>query len=185
MHQRLVPEIEALRPRVLFLGDSITQAWATTGRAVWTRFFAPLRAGNAGIVGERTQGLLWRLDDGALPSVPPELVVLLIGTNNIPHTNAEYVARGILAVIAKLVEKLPNTKLLLLGLLPRGAEADDRFRLQVGEVNRLLQLEAKAPHLRLLDLGGAVLEPDGTLSPAISPDGLHFLPRATNGWGRL
>jgi tetratricopeptide (TPR) repeat protein/lysophospholipase L1-like esterase len=182
MHHRLVSEMEALRPRVLFLGDSITQAWGIAGRAVWTSVFAPLPSGNAGIAGERTQGLLWRLDNGALPSAPPELVVLLIGTNNIPYTKAEYVARGIQAVIAKLVEKLPDTKLLFLGLLPRGAAADDRFRLRVNDVNRLLQRNAGAPHLRFVDLGATLLEPDGTLSPTISPDGLHF---SSEGYERL
>ncbi len=182
MHQRLVPEMEALRPRVLFLGDSITQAWGIAGKSVWTKLFAPLPAGNAGIAGDRTQGLLWRLDNGALPSVPPDLVVLLIGTNNIPHTKTEYVARGVQAVVAKLVEKLPDTKILLLGLLPRGSAPDDRFRLEVGAVNRLLQRDARATSLRFVDVGATLLDPDGTLSPTISPDGLHFSPE---GYERL
>jgi lysophospholipase L1-like esterase len=174
--------MEALRPRVLFLGDSITQFWGFAGKAVWKRFFEPLGAGNAGIAGDGTQGLLWRLDNGALPSVPPELVVLLIGTNNVPQTKAKYVARGVQAVVTKLVEKLPDTKLLLLGLLPRGADPDDRFRLKVSEVNRLIRRDAVASSLHFVDFGTTLLEPDGSLSSIISPDSLHF---SSQGYERL
>src|SRR5688572_6383747 len=44
---------------VLFLGDSITDAWRNTGKPVWTERYAPLHAANFGIGGDRTEHLLW------------------------------------------------------------------------------------------------------------------------------
>lgn len=45
---------------VVFLGDSITQGWESEGKEVWARRFAPRKALNLGISGDRTQHVLWR-----------------------------------------------------------------------------------------------------------------------------
>ena len=78
----------------------------------------PRRAARFGIGGDSTQHLLWRLDHGEIDGIHPKVVVLLIGTNNlVSHTPAE-IAEGITAVVAKLREKLPASRILLLGLFP-------------------------------------------------------------------
>ena len=49
---------------ILFLGDSITQAWEVEGKAVWAKYYAPRHALNLGIGIDRTQHVFWRLDHG-------------------------------------------------------------------------------------------------------------------------
>ena len=84
-HDGFVEIAKAGNVDVLFIGDSITDAWrrpSPDGKAVWDANFAPLRAANFGISGDRTQHLLWRLQNGELDGIKPKAVVMMIGTNN-------------------------------------------------------------------------------------------------------
>ena len=102
---------------VLFFGDSLTEHWDST---VWAQSLAPRGALNAGVSGDRTDHLLWRLMHGNLEGLPPKAVVLLIGTNDLGFGRSpELVADGIRANLETLRQHLPETSILLLGLLPR------------------------------------------------------------------
>ena len=70
------------KSQVIFIGDSITQGWEGGGKEVWERYYAPRNAVNLGIGGDRTQHVLWRLDNGNLDRVKPKAAVIMIGTNN-------------------------------------------------------------------------------------------------------
>ena len=96
---------------VIFLGDSITQGWEGAGKQAWERHFAPLKAMNAGIGGDRTEHVLWRLDNGNIAGITPQVAVVMIGTNNSRTNTPEQIAAGIRAIVAKLREKLPATKI--------------------------------------------------------------------------
>ncbi len=50
--------------QLVFLGDSITHGWDGKGKAVWEKNWAPLKAANFGIGGDRTEHVLWRLENG-------------------------------------------------------------------------------------------------------------------------
>ncbi|MBI1914773.1 MAG: hypothetical protein HYS12_08555, partial [Planctomycetes bacterium] len=71
---------------VLFLGDSITDAWGGEGHGkgggntIFEEEFVPLKAANFGIGGDRTQHVLWRLQHGELEGIQPKVVMLMIGT---------------------------------------------------------------------------------------------------------
>ena len=52
------------KAQVIFIGDSITQGWEGAGKEVWARYYAPRNAVNLGIGGDRTQHVLWRLENG-------------------------------------------------------------------------------------------------------------------------
>jgi len=108
---------------VLFIGDSITEGWKGAAD-IWDKYYGLYDPANFGIGGDRTQALLWRLDNGELDGIDPDVVVLMIGTNN-----SDYAANEIASAIRKVADlihrKLPRTKLLLLGILPRGTEAKD------------------------------------------------------------
>lgn len=114
---------------MIFLGDSITQQWESAGREVWEKHYAPRRAVNFGISGDRTQHLLWRVQNGNLDGLanplrgsPPKLVVILIGTNNLADDSPEQVVHGIEAVVKAVRQKLPQTPALLLTIFPRGEQ---------------------------------------------------------------
>ncbi|WP_424814861.1 GDSL-type esterase/lipase family protein [Roseococcus sp. YIM B11640] len=173
---------ERLRPydlsgaRLAFVGDSITQWWDP---GVFQRFYGRRAAVNLGVGGDATQGTLWRLDNGNWPArLHPATIVLLIGTNNLGlGSRPEDVAGGIAEVIAKLQQLAgPQVKILLLGILPRGASPTDPMRPLVARVNQLIAVCADNQRVFFADPGPALLDATGQLSPAISPDGVHLSP---------
>jgi len=163
--------------RVLFLGDSITFRWDLPlwdAKPVWDANMAPRGVLNAGVAGDRTEHVLWRLDHGNLDGPAPKLVILLIGTNDLAHGRPpELAAQGIRAILIHLRQKLPQTRILLLGLTPRGAAPDDPLRQEVGVVNRFIQTCADSM-ITYADIGGVLLDGKGVLSTRLSPDLLHF-----------
>lgn len=176
LHQTLARNVHALNPRFLFLGDSIIAEWCieNKGRPVWDAWFVPLRAGNLGVAGDKTQAVLWRLRHGAVADITPEGVVVLIGTNNINDTSPANVARGVVAVVQEIGRALPQTRILLLGILPRGSNPNDPVRAKVRAVNATLREDAATRSVAFLDLESVLLEPDGTLAAEVAPDALHF-----------
>ena len=164
--------------RVLFLGDSITERWDMPlwgAKPVWDANMKPRGVLNAGVSGDRTEHLRWRLDNGNLDGPVPKGVVMLIGTNDLGHGRpAVQAAEGVRATLIQLHQKLPDTRILLLGLWPRGATAEDRLRREAVEVNKLISRCADEQAIVYADIGGVLLEPNGVLSKQVSPDLLHF-----------
>ena len=88
---------------VIFLGDSLTQLW---DREAWQRYFTGFPALNAGVGGDRTDHLLWRLDNGMLHHLRPKLIVLLIGTNDLTLGRPPaLVAEGIRTILLQLQKR--------------------------------------------------------------------------------
>lgn len=176
--QRINAAVKDQPYRVLFFGDSITERWNEPlwgARAVWAANMAPRGVLNAGVSGDRTEHLRWRLDHGNLDGPSPEGVVLLIGTNDLGHGRPpEEAAEGVRLDLLQLREKLPNSRILLLGLWPRGATAEDHLRKEAAAVNKLIARCADGQAIAYADIGGVLLEPDGALSRQVSPDLLHF-----------
>ena len=159
---------------LLFLGDSITDGWHGGGKAVWDKNFAPLKAANFGIGGDQTQHVLWRLQHGELDGIKPKLAVLMIGTNNLGGNSDEQIVEGIKAIVAELHKQTPDTKLLLLGIFPRGMKADDGARARIKHINSIIaKLDDDGKTIKYLDIGDKFLEADGTLPKSIMPDALH------------
>src|SRR3984957_15791827 len=94
---------------ILFMGDSITDFWRNRGSNVWNQCYAPRHAANFGISGDRTEHVLWRIDNGELDGIHPKVLVLLIGTNNIGYP-ADQILKGDLKIVQEIHEKLPDTK---------------------------------------------------------------------------
>jgi beta-glucosidase len=184
---------------LVFIGDSITDGWQNGGvrggKEVWEKYYGNRKAMNAGIGGDRTQHVLWRLENGNIDGIHPKLAVIMIGTNNSNKNDntAEEIAEGIKAIVAKVREKLPDTKILLLGIFPRGElpkitpemSDEDRAKAEKKREATLAQREKNAKASQLasqvaddkmvfyMDIGDKFLEPDGTLSKDIMPDYLH------------
>ena len=160
---------------VLFLGDSITDFWPKA-RDVWQQHYGADDPANFGISGDRTQHVLWRIDHGELDGIHPKVVVLMIGTNNIGDT-AAHIAKGDEKIVAEIHQKLPDAKLLLLGIFPRGANPADHnvaaMREKIKQVNADLAKLDDGKQTRYLDIGDKFLAPDGTLPKDVMPDALH------------
>jgi lysophospholipase L1-like esterase len=179
-HEGFVQETQKGGIDILFLGDSITDGWRNKGSNVWNKYYAPRRAANFGISGDRTQHVLWRMDHGELDGIKPKVVVLMIGTNNtgkekdtgkIRNTVPETI-EGVQAVVKELRAKLPDSKILLLAIFPRGT-LDDLQRAQVALINTVIARLDDGRRVKFLDIDPKFLEADGTLSTNIMPDLLH------------
>lgn len=173
MHERFLLRAKQGDVDLLFLGDSITQMWENHP-GLWDRHYAPRRAANFGVSGDRTQNVLWRIDHGELDGLRPRVVVVLIGTNNLPSDPPAGVAAGVAAVVARVRKKLPDSKVLLLGLLPRGRTAADQLRARLAAVNDRIARLADGKSVEYLDLGRHFLTRDGLVPWDVMPDALHL-----------
>jgi len=168
--------------RVIFLGDSITMMWRTQsgfegGTEAWEQYYAPLHAANLGISGDRTEHILWRITAGHnLDGANPEVLVLQIGINNcLQRTDSpEQVAEGIGRIVEYLRGRLPETRILLLGLFPCGEQPDNPSRAWVRETNVLIAPLADGERVWFADISDAFVEPDGTISREKLRDLLHL-----------
>jgi len=172
-HERYVARAREGHINVLFVGDSIVERFATIGKDVWDDRYAPLGAVNFGISGDRTQFLLWRLEHGELDGISPQLVVLEIGTNNLAVAHTDDIVRAIGTLVNYITDKLPQAKLLVVGLLPRGAAANTPLRQKIVDVNRRLMALDAQKNVSFIDVGPQLLDTDGSLSADVMPDGLH------------
>ena len=168
---------------LVFIGDSITQGWEGAGKDVWAKHYAKRNAVNLGIGGDRTQHVLWRLDNGNIDGISPKLAVLMIGTNNSNgmDSTAEEIGAGIQAIVKKLREKLPQTKVLILAVFPRGEKPSPQ-REKNATASEIASQLADNENVYYLDIGPKFVADDGTLSKEIMPDLLHLSPKGYEIW---
>lgn len=164
---------------LLFLGDSITQGW--NENTIWQRYYSPRHAANFGIGGDRTQHVLWRIQNGELEGISPKVTVLMIGTNNLHDDTPDEIAQGIKTIVAEIQSRLPKTKILLLGIFPRSARPDDA-RKHIATINENIARLDDGSRVHYLDIGKSFLEPDGSISPEIMPDYLHLSTKGYRIW---
>lgn len=158
---------------LVFIGDSITQGWEDGGKDAWAKHYGSRKAMNLGISGDRTQHVLWRLDNGNIDGISPKLAVVMIGTNNFEDNSAREIADGVEAIVAKLQKKLPEMKILLLAIFPRSEKPDDAARAKLAEASRMFSKVTDGNKVVYLDIGAKFLEPDGRLPKEVMPDFLH------------
>ena len=162
---------------LVFLGDSITQLWAEAGKEVWNKYYGRRKAANFGISGDRTQHVLWRIEHGNFDGIHPKAIVLLIGDNNSIHGNTPLeIADGVRAVVHKLRDKVPESKILLLAIFPSGERPESPQRVRAMAANAIFQKVADGRMIRYLDIGDRFTNRDGTISRTIMPDFDHLSP---------
>jgi lysophospholipase L1-like esterase len=183
MHESFLERSKKGNIDLLFLGDSITEGWLANGKDVWNSSYGSRQVANFGVGGDRTQHVLWRLDHGEIDGINPKLVVLLIGTNNTsePSNTVDEIVVGVKTIVSKLREKLPDTKILLLGVFPRG-EKPNAVRIKLEDVNKQLAQEDDGKMVRFLDIGKTFLQEDGSISPKVMPDFLHLSKEGYQMW---
>lgn len=177
-HQQLLEKARQGGIDIYFAGDSITRRWGTSDAqyadflANWKQNFFGWNAANSGWGGDRTENILWRLQNGELDGVHPKVIVLLAGTNNLSAgASPEDVARGIRAILDTMREKAPGATILLMGITPRPG-----FNAQIEETNRRIARFADGRRIRYLNIN-AQLE-----DPSMFTDGLHLSLRGYQVW---
>lgn len=178
---------------LVLLGDSITQSWggptrdvANTAGENLAAHFSGLRTANMGISGDRTQHVLWRVQNGTVSGLHPRWLVLAIGTNNLSAGDAPAdIARGTVAIVTELRTRLPHTHVLVQTPFPRGREPNDPLRQRSRELSSSLLASSWPADVSLLDPATTFCLADGTLDDRLfAADFLHLQERGYDAWGR-
>ena len=186
-HAELVEKAKRGRIDVYFAGDSITRRWGTSDEQYkhflrnWQQNFFGWNAADFGWGGDKTQNILWRLNNGELDNVKPKIIVLLAGTNNVGNNSPQSsddprikdVARGIKAILDVCRRKAPGATIVLMGITPR----NDNFLVMpiINEINRLIAKFADKKKIRYLNINDQLADKDGRLFEGMAnKDGLHL-----------
>ena len=164
-------------------GDSITDFWQGTGKDVWKAHFGSIKMADFAISGDQVQHVLWRLQNGELEGQNHKLIMLMIGTNNLGEDPNE-IAAGIRLILHEYETRCPNSQILLLGVFPRGPEANNPARPWAAKINAVISTFASDKRVTYLDIGKKFLKPDGTLTPDIMPDFLHPSAKGYEIWAK-
>jgi len=186
-HAELVKKAKQGRIDVYFEGDSITRRWGTSDEqykhflANWQQNFFGWNAANFGWGGDRTQNILWRLNNGELDNVRPKIIVLLAGTNNVGKNSpsgkddprVKDISRGIKAILDVCRQKAPGAKIVLMGITPRN---DNMLVMPIiDEINRRIARFADGKKIRYLNINDKLADNDGKLFEGMAnKDGLHL-----------
>ena len=176
-HQQKLKELQAINQPIdiLFLGDSITHAWEVQGENAWQHYFANHRVFNLGFAGDRTEHLLWRMQNGEIEQLSTKWIVLLIGTNNAGHRldHPDAIAEGVKHILQHLNRQLPNSKILLMAMFPRSRNTHKPMRQRVDASNALIKKFADGKQINWLDINQTFLTEHGVLLESVMPDLLH------------
>jgi lysophospholipase L1-like esterase len=168
-HQKNLQKTKANNFDICFLGDSITQGWPDD---LLKQYFDSYRPANFGIGGDRAENVLFRLQNGELADTTPKLIVVLLGINNLGMGNTPgEAALGIALVLRKLRTKIPEAKILLLGVFPsKQAENDAKIR----QINDYLAKMDDGKIIRFLNINAQFVAKDGKLRHDLFRDAVHL-----------
>ena len=165
---------------VYFVGDSITRRWGATDYpdflASWTKNFHGWNAANFGWGADKTQNILWRLENGELDGVNPKVVVILAGTNNVgkePGDEAKVadVTQGLKALVELCRKKAPEATIVLTAIFPRND--NPAVVPTINRINANLAGFADGKSVRFLNLNASLADAAGTLVPGVTVDQVH------------
>lgn len=179
------------KTNLLLIGNSITQGWGGTrtlttykpGQKAADKYFKDLTWINAGISGDRTQHVAWRIKNGHYENCDPDFVVLAIGVNNFRDNTAKEIAKGIEMDLALVKQKLPNANVLLFGPLPTGIKSDSEQRRKYMEIHDLIRKLGEQNKVFYLNILNLVVDKNNDLKKEyFSSDGIHFIPKGYEIW---
>jgi len=185
-HAELLAKAKQGGVDLYFEGDSITRRWGATDYpdllANWKQSFFGWNAADFGWGADKTQNILWRLENGELDGVNPKVVVLLAGTNNLSTGTAEEITRGLEAILQTIHQKAPAAAIVIMGIFPRN---DNMAFLPVIEtINANLAKLADGQKIRYLNINGKLAGPDGKLFDGMmnAKDKLHPIAKGYQVW---
>lgn len=185
-HNQKLKEAKSGDFDLVMIGDSITHSW--DAQKDFKKIFQNIRVLNLGFAGDRTQNVLWRIQNGALENVSPKVVTMMIGTNHLhnkrknhqPDETADIVL-GIQEVIKEIQKRLPDSKIILFSVFPRKDPAEYG---RVKELNKKLPKLADDRQIFHEDINDVFLNQSGQISKNLySRDGLHLTQQGYATWG--
>ena len=179
-HEHILEKVKASEPQLIMIGNSITHNLDKPDRKIfWDQYLNDLDAVNMGISGDRTENVIWRLQNGLLDGIHPQVATLLIGTNNsdgnhyLTINTPEEIAEGIWKICAILREKLPDIEIVLLGILPYGYKPNHKNEIDKACNKIIVTFPEKDSKIHYYDLGYLFLTEGGRVNRKMMPDYLH------------
>lgn len=165
---------------LILVGNSIFHSLDNEDRnAVWEKYLNPYKTINMGISADRTENVIWRLENGSLENINPKVALLLIGTNNtdgnhfLTVSTAEELAGGIKKICTILNEKLPDTEILIMGILPYGYKPNHRDNINKATNNIVSKFPEELPFVHYIDISDVYYDANGKVIKELMPDFLH------------
>jgi lysophospholipase L1-like esterase len=180
-HQQLLEKAKRGGIDVYFIGDSIARRWGALDYpnllANWKQNFFGWNAADFGWGADRTENILWRLENGELDGVNPKVIVILAGTNNVgtrPGGAAKIaeITRGLAAIVHVCRQKAPAATIVLTGIFPR----NDNLSVlpDIAQINANLAALADGRVVRYLNVNDKLGDKDGVLFDGMmNADKLH------------
>jgi lysophospholipase L1-like esterase len=162
---------------VYFVGDSIARRWGATDYpdllANWRENFFGWNAADFGWGADRTQNILWRLENGELDNVNPKVIVILAGTNNVGTQpggpdKVDDITRGLTAIVNVCRQKASAATIVLTAIFPR----NDNIAVmpEINRINANLAKLADGRQVRYLDVNARLADKDGRLFDGVMND---------------
>jgi len=179
---------------ILLIGNSITQGWGgerslTTyrpGQAAADIYFKDLNWVSAGISGDRTEHILWRVKNGHYNANTPKLIIVAIGVNNFSLNTANEISEGIVQVVELMENAFPDSKMLFFGPLPTGLDKNSEQRKKYNEIHKSITYLGEKPSVYYYNVVGQFSDENGNLNMAYySGDGIHLKGEGYNAWGKF
>jgi beta-glucosidase len=179
-HEKIMTKVKSSDPQLIMIGNSITHNIDRPDRKIfWDQYLNELDAVNLGISGDRTENVIWRLQNGAIDGINPKVATLMIGTNNTDGNHylvintPEEIAEGIWKICTLLREKLPDTEIVLLGILPYGYKPNHKDELGKATNKIISKFPKKDSKIHYYDLGYLFITEEGKVKRELMPDYLH------------
>ena len=178
-HQTILSRLN-LNSELILIGNSIFHSLDNKDRqGVWENYLDTYNTINMGISGDRTENVIWRLENGSLENIHPKVAIVLIGSNNtdgnhyLNISTPEELAEGIWKICTILKNKLPDTKIILMGILPYGYNPNHRDNLNKATNSIISKFPEANPLIQYVDIGHVYYDAEGKIRPELMPDYLH------------
>lgn len=179
-HEQILEKVKSSDPQLIMIGNSITHNLDKPDRKIfWEKYLNELHAVNMGISGDRTENVIWRLQNGLLEGIHPKVATLLIGTNNtdgnhyLEISTPQELAEGIWRICSILRQQLPDTEIVLLGILPYGYKPNHRDEINKATNKIISKFPKKDRKIHYYDLGYLFITEEGKVNRKLMPDYLH------------
>jgi lysophospholipase L1-like esterase len=167
-------------PGIIFLGDSLID------QCEWGEFFRDSRVKNRGIAGDRTDGILARIDN--LLESKPQKIFIMIGINDLIQKIEESILLNNYKVILdEIKSKNPTTKVFVQSLLPINNQKAPKYNIKLDnkkviEFNAALKELANEFSFHYIDLFSHFCDRTNELDTRYTTDGLHLNGQAYLMW---
>jgi lysophospholipase L1-like esterase len=180
-HEQHLAKLKQGTIDVYFQGDSIARRWGATDYpqflANWRENFWGWNVADFAWGADRTQNILWRLENGELDGIQPKVIVLLAGTNNVgsqPGSEAKVaeITRGLETIVALMRRKVPTAVIIVTAIFPR----NDNIAVMptINAINANLAKLADGRLTRFVNVNDQLADSEGRLFEGVmNPDRLH------------